>query len=137
MLRTQSKGLLALTSIHRSAMYNGKMEKAMKKLKKELRSGIYSYFVLSFLRKKGIMHGYVIRKEFERLSDGRVVPSEGALYDILKSLQKLGLIKGEWVEAGGRLRRCYEITSLGERVLEEMKAEIKLIEEMIEKEVGG
>ncbi len=116
-------------------MYDDKVERAMKKLKKELRSGIYSYLVLSFLRKKGRMHGYFIRKEFERLSDGKVVPSEGALYDILKSLQKFGLIKGEWVEAGGRLRRCYELTPLGERVLEKTKVEIRLLEEIIEKEV--
>ena len=116
-------------------MYN-KIEKAIKKLRKELRSGIYSYLVLSFLRKNGRMHGYAIRKEFEKLSDGRVVPSEGALYDILKSLQKLRLIRGEWVEAGGRLRKCYEITSLGIHVLNEIRLEIKLLEEIIEKEVG-
>ncbi|RLI75963.1 PadR family transcriptional regulator [Archaeoglobales archaeon] len=118
-------------------MYNVKerVEKAMKKLKKELRSGIYSYLVLSFLHKNRKMHGYAIRKEFERVSNGKVVPSEGALYDILKSLQKLKLIKGEWVEAGGRLRRCYEITSFGKQVLEETKVEIELLKELMEKGV--
>ena len=112
-----------------------KEEKAMKKLKKELRSGIYSYLILSFLSRREKIHGYAIRKEFERLSDGRVVPSEGALYDILKSLQKLGLVEGEWVEAGRRLRKCYRITAIGERVLEGIKKEIRILEEIIEREV--
>lgn len=119
--------------MYRSPMY---IEKLMKKLRKELRSGIYSYLVLSFLNRNGTMHGYAIRKEFERISDGKVVPSEGALYDILKSLQKLGLIEGEWVEAGKRLRKCYSITPLGKLVFEEMKAEIRLLEEIIRREVG-
>ncbi len=99
-----------------------KKERALKKLRKELRSGVYSYLVLSIL-KDGEMHGYFIRKRLEELG---LVPSEGALYDILKSLQKLGLVEGFWVMEK-RPRKCYRLTDLGREVLEELKEEIRLI----------
>ncbi len=99
-----------------------KKEKALKKLKKEIRAGIYSYLVLSVLE-EGEMHGYFIRRKLEELG---LAPSEGALYDMLKSLQKLGLVEGFWIE-GVRPRKCYRLTPLGSEVLKELRAEIKTI----------
>jgi len=97
-------------------------ERALKKLRKEIRSGLYSYLILSML-KRGEMHGYYIRKRLEELG---LAPSEGALYDILKGLQKLGLIEGFWVMEK-RPRKCYRLTDLGRVVLEELEGEIRLI----------
>ena len=76
------------------------------------------------------------KKTFESLSSGEVVPSEGALYDLLKSLQKLGLIESYWVEEGGRLRKCYRITGLGREILNELKHELELLGKVIEKLEG-
>ena len=112
-------------------MFN-KKDRILKKFKKEIRSGIYAYIVLNILEKEEL-HGYAIRKTFERLSSGRLVPSEGALYDLLKTLQKLGLIEGFWVEENGRLRKCYRITDLGREILKELRYELKLLGEVIEK----
>ncbi len=97
-------------------------ERALKKLRKEIRAGIYSYLILSML-KSGEMHGYFIRKRLEELG---LAPSEGALYDILKSLQKLGLIESFWVMEN-RPRKCYRLTDLGRDVLKELEAEIRRI----------
>nr|WP_206204524.1 PadR family transcriptional regulator [Thermococcus sp. 21S7] len=111
-------------------------ERALKKLRKDLRSGLYSYLVLLLLEKEEELHGYAIRKRLEELSDGRIVPSEGALYDILKSLKKLGLIQDAWAEVGGRPRKYYSLTKLGKNVLEDMKKDILAIREILEKLEG-
>ncbi len=109
-----------------------KRERVLKKFRKEIRSGMYAYLVLSILE-RGDLHGYGIRKTFESLSSGELVPSEGALYDLLKSLQKLGLIESYWVEERGRLRKCYRITGLGREILNELEYELRLLSKVIEK----
>ncbi len=98
------------------------VERALNKLRKEMRSGIYSYLILSMLE-SGEMHGYIIRKKLERLD---FAPSEGALYDMLKSLERLGLIESFWVMER-RPRKCYRLTDLGREVLKELKAEVDRI----------
>lgn len=113
-------------------------EKALRKLRKELRSGLYSFLVLSILEREGELHGYAIRKRLEELSGGKLVPSEGgALYDLLKSLKKLGLLQDSWAEAGGRPRKYYSITEMGGRsVLAQLREEIRVIESVLEKLEG-
>ena len=108
-------------------------KKALKKLGKELRSGLYSYLILSLLNREGELHGYAIRKRLAELSEGRIVPSEGALYDILKSLRKLGLVEDFWAEVNGRPRKYYRLTELGREVLAELKDEIRETVLVIEK----
>ena len=112
-------------------------ERALKKLRKELRSGLYSYLVLLLLEREGELHGYAIRKRLEELSDGRIVPSEGALYDLLKSLKKIGLVQDEWAEVGGRPRKDYHLTELGREVLGELDSEMGEIIHVMAKVRGG
>ena len=112
-------------------------EKALKKLRKDLRSGLYSYLVLLLLEREGELHGYAIRKRLEELSDGRIVPSEGALYDILKSLKKSGLVQDAWAEVGGRPRKYYSLTKLGREVLAELRMEIGAMMETLERLEGS
>ncbi|WP_457750823.1 PadR family transcriptional regulator [Thermococcus sp.] len=111
-------------------------EKALKKLRKDLRSGLYSYLVLSLLEREGELHGYAIRKKMDELSYGKLVPSEGALYDILKSLKKYKLVEDFWAEANGRPRKYYRLTNTGREVLEELKCEIMEIRLILER-MGG
>jgi len=103
-------------------------EKALRKLRKDLRSGLYSYLVLSLLSEEGELHGYAIRKRLGELSGGKLVPSEGALYDILKSLKKYKLVEDFWVEVNGRPRKYYRLTDLGRDVLLALRDEIRTIE---------
>lgn len=106
--------------------------RALKKLRKELRSGVYSYLILSML-KKGEMHGYFIRKKLEEIG---FAPSEGAMYDMLKSLQKLGLVESFWV-MDSRPRKCYRLTDLGRDVLTELESDVRLILRVLGGGEGG
>jgi len=80
----------------------------------------------------GRKHGYAILKDVEVLSEGRVVLSTGTLYGGLARLMEQGVIRkstGEGGEhysgsksrtdnAGGRVRKYYELTQFGHRVFE-------------------
>jgi len=81
---------------------------------------------------KGRKHGYAILKDVEALSEGRVVLSTGTLYGALARLLKQGVIrkssnesreqrsgsKSRSGDADVRVRKYYELTQLGRRVLE-------------------
>jgi DNA-binding PadR family transcriptional regulator len=76
----------------------------------------------------GEKHGYAILKEVESLSQGRIRLSTGTLYGALARLLDQGVIQksadGEGGEpdgdgpAGTRVRKYYELTRHGRRVLE-------------------
>jgi len=66
-------------------------------------------------------HGYAIMKDVETLSHGRVRLSTGTLYGAIKRMLEQGWIErveedGE--QANGRIRKSYQLTELGRRVLE-------------------
>jgi DNA-binding PadR family transcriptional regulator len=81
---------------------------------------------------KGRKHGYAILKDVEALSKGRVVLSTGTLYGALARLLEQGVIRkssddrgedsrGSKSRSGSaevRVRKCYELTQFGRRVLE-------------------
>ncbi len=59
--------------------------------------------------------------------------SPGTIYPILHSLEKEGYLKSWEVNVAGRLRRYYEITEKGTRILVESKTRIKeLVDEVLD-----
>jgi DNA-binding PadR family transcriptional regulator len=88
-------------------------------------------FILLVLS-RGRKHGYAILKDVQALSEGRVVLSTGTLYGALARLMKQGVIRKSSNDSGGhrsgskstlgnagvRVRKYYELTQLGRRVLD-------------------
>jgi PadR family transcriptional regulator PadR len=95
-------------------------ELAVRKFQKELKSGTVALVLLSILdRSSDSMYGYQITKHIESgLPDGPWI-SQGALYPVLRSLEKGGLLESE-VEpsTSGPPRRYYRITGVGRETLE-------------------
>jgi PadR family transcriptional regulator PadR len=93
----------------------------IKKFKKELSSGTVALVLLSVLdRAEEPMYGYQIAK---LVGAGRAdVPmvKQGALYPVLRSLEKSGLLQSQ-VEpsVSGPPRRYYTITELGHETLQQ------------------
>ncbi len=83
----------------------------LEKVLKDFRLGIYKVLILKLLREKGPMHGYMIRKNIIELSGKILEPSESTIYDALKKLEKLGLVKGYWAVSplGGPMRKYYMV----------------------------
>ncbi|GAB3824321.1 PadR family transcriptional regulator [Dactylosporangium cerinum] len=78
-----------------------------------------SYFVLASLL-DGALHGYVIIKRVEALSDGAVRLAAGSLYAVLDRLADAGLVEVVNEEiVNGRARRYYALTTDGGTALQD------------------
>jgi len=83
---------------------------------KETQKGYIRIATLILLSKKP-HHGYEIMKEIRVRTRGFWKPTAGGMYPILKNLQGLGYIQGEWDAKTGRRKRTYMITESGRTVL--------------------
>jgi PadR family transcriptional regulator PadR len=62
------------------------------------------------------MHGYAVIEELRARSGGRLALPEGTIYPALHRLERAGLLSSTWSD-GGRKRRVYALTRMGEREL--------------------
>jgi len=76
------------------------------------------------------LHGYGIKKEVARLSQGKVDMTIGTLYEHINRLLRLGHIEraGEGRAYGGRVRKYYMITSVG---MQDYETHLQLLEERL------
>ena len=99
---------------------------------------------------KGRKHGYAILKDVEALSEGRVTLSTGTLYGALARLLEQGVIRKSTDDSGGdssgsksksgsadiRVRKYYELTQFGRRVLAVEIKRMGMLLAMASKELG-
>ena len=99
----------------------GEIEQYLRKLERELRTGLLSILVLNVLQsEKKEQYGYQIIEQLKRMTDGQLVVPEGTIYPILHSLHEYGFVKTKWgVSENGPPRKYYRLTNDGRRVLEE------------------
>ena len=101
-----------------------------KKFQKEMNAGIASLILLSVMEQaKEPMYGYQIAKLLDEYSENTPLMKQGALYPVLRSLEKSGLLESQ-VEpsVSGPPRRYYNITEGGRQVFtlwEEIWAQTK------------
>jgi PadR family transcriptional regulator PadR len=62
-------------------------------------------------------HGYAIIEALRVGSDGRFDLPTGTVYPALHRLERAGLVRAAWSQAGGRRRRVYQLTAAGRRAL--------------------
>ena len=90
-----------------------------KKFQKEINAGIASLVLLSVMEQaREPMYGYQVAKLLEDNSQGTPMMKQGALYPVLRSLEKSGLLDSI-VEpsVSGPPRRYYTITDAGRETL--------------------
>ncbi|GJM43748.1 MAG: PadR family transcriptional regulator [Gemmatimonadota bacterium] len=88
---------------------------ATRKFQKELNAGTVSFVLLGVLsHATEPLYGYQIAKQLETGSEDVTMMKQGALYPVLRSLEKNGLLASR-VEPSlsGPPRRYYEITETG------------------------
>ena len=91
---------------------------------KELTKGTLQPIILTLISNKGKMYGYEITQEVKRLTSGKIDISEGALYPILHKLEAKKVLETEKVFIGKRVRKYYQITEEGKKMVVEVKKEI-------------
>jgi PadR family transcriptional regulator len=95
-------------------------------LRLELRRGCLSLAVLSQLRTE--RYGYTLRKA---LSDQGLDIDEGTMYPLLRRLESQGLLTSIWREEDKRNKRFYVLSPEGKRVLKQLSAEWKRINDSL------
>jgi PadR family transcriptional regulator PadR len=66
----------------------------------------------------GPRHGYAIMEALRAGSAGQFDLPTGTVYPALHRLERAGLVRANWSEAGGRRRRVYELTPDGRQALD-------------------
>src|SRR6188474_192447 len=103
----------------------------LENLRLELRRGCLILAVLAELRDE--RYGYTLRKA---LSEQGMEIDEGTLYPLLRRLESQGLLVSEWREEEKRNKRFYRLSADGKRVLKELLAEWRSINESVAGIVG-
>lgn len=81
----------------------------------DLLKGTLKTIILNLLSEGGRMYGYEITQEVEKLSEGTIQLSWGALYPTLHKLEADGLIYSEEESIGKRVRKYYQLTPEGNK----------------------
>ena len=112
-------------------------EKVLRKMLKELRTGLYTVIIMSLLHRHGALHGYRLRMLIMVISNGLLSPSESTIYESLKMMERLGLVKSFWAESEyGPPRKYYELTDFGRSILRKVHNEIKGLQKVLERIMG-
>ncbi len=90
----------------------------------QLKKGVTTLIVLDALE-DGELYGYGLRREVFERTKGIFGFSEGALYPLLHSLERKGLVKASRRRVARRWRNYYGITPRGRRALAELRREWK------------
>lgn len=100
----------------------------MPKLGKDLVAASAVPLVLSILH-EGESYGYAIIQRVRDLSGGQMLWTDGMLYPVLHRLEAQGAITSRWKVAAenGRRRKYYALKGQGRKVLEEHKAQWRLV----------
>src|SRR6478752_3931050 len=81
---------------------------------KDLMGAATGLVVLGVIARDGASYGYEIVRRVNEEAGGVLVWQEGTLYPVLHKLEKQGLVRAEWREAGnGRERKYYAVTARG------------------------
>ncbi len=86
--------------------------------------GTLKILVMNVIDDKENIHGYGIRKEVEKRTEGKVLITEGALYPLLHKLDSQGLISSQNEQNGERERKMYSLTSQGQLQLEDLNLQL-------------
>jgi len=97
-----------------------------KNIETRMRGGLNSIMVLKVIESYKVpIHGYLITKTLDELTDGVLYIQAGTLYPILKKLEEDGLITHEMVDSTkGPMRKIYRMTPAGRKALDRGLAEI-------------
>lgn len=90
--------------------------------KSDLLQGTLDVLILKIVA-LGPIHGYAIAQRLQQMSRDVLQVQQGSLYPALHRLEKRRWLRAEWAASEtGREARFYRLTSLGERQLEDQRA---------------
>ncbi len=116
-------------------------ESANRKFEKELKSGTAALVLLGIISAADRpMYGYQITKEIEAAAarPGGSLFRQGALYPVLRSMEKSGILRSEIEPSvSGPPRRYYSVTDEGGRILEDWKTTWRSTRDLVDEILKG
>ena len=86
--------------------------------------GTLDLMILKTLDAMGPLHGYLIARRIEQISEGQLSINQGTIYPALLKLRHRGWIATKWgVSATSRRVKFYSITPKGQRQLHEAEGD--------------
>jgi len=114
------------------------MRRVREKINREMRSGLYTLFILHSVRELGDTYGYEIVRHIERKSGGDIKLKDATVYPVLRYLTKKKILEAYWTEPEkGVPRKYYRLTSQGRILLEELLKDYERLKELSEKILQG
>ena len=111
-----------------------KMQKIREKVNRELRSGLYTLFILRSVEKLGEAYGYEIIKYIEKKSEGMVKMKDATVYPVLRYLDKHRILRSFWATSEiGAPRKYYTLTDNGKELLNTLIHDYSLLRKISEK----
>lgn len=106
----------------------------------ELLKGTLKTIILNLLGENDRMYGYEITQEVEKISEGQIQLTWGALYPTLHKLEADGMIVAEEYKIGKRVRKYYRLTPEGEKnskdKLEEFREFVRVMGQLLKPSPG-
>ena len=106
----------------------------------DLLKGTLITIVLNLLAENQRMYGYEITQEVDKLSDGKIHLTWGALYPTLHKLEADGLIVAEEYNIGKRVRKYYRLTPEGDKTsrdkVEEFVEFVRIMKKLLKPSPG-
>jgi DNA-binding PadR family transcriptional regulator len=99
----------------------------------QLYSGSLKTIVLKLLEEEGPVHGYALTQRVEKITDGKIKLTYGALYPILHKLEKDKSVVTYREVFNNRVRVYYSLTPKGRSVTAEKIRELKEFIESLQK----
>ena len=100
-------------------------------IEKDLIAASATPLILSILESQS-SYGYAIIKEVKRLSDSRMIWTEGMLYPVLHRLETNGYVESYWTVAdSGRKRKYYRISESGAAELRRLHSQWDLVDSVL------
>ena len=110
----------------------------MSKDKTEVPYGTLDLLILKTLETMGTMHGYLIARRSEQVSDNLLRLSQGSIYPALIRLEQEGWIVGAWGDSENRRKaKYYRLTAAGRRQLGSEKRHCMVAAQAISQVLGA
>ncbi len=99
------------------------------KVNRELRSGLYTLFILKSVDALGETYGYEIIKYIEKKSNGKIKMKDATVYPVLRYLDRHKILRSFWATSGsGVPRKYYALTDEGKKLLKELMEDYRELE---------
>ncbi len=106
----------------------------------QLYSGSLKTIVMKLLKEEGPMHGYALTQRVEKITEGKIKLTYGALYPILHKLKKDKAVVTAREICNNRVRVYYSLTPKGHSVaaqkIRELKEFIESLQKITEPQAG-